>query len=54
LFSYTLVNSAHHIDPPPPLPKGRTMAGIKLLQKVGIGLFGKDRFDKYLDLLKQS
>jgi hypothetical protein len=30
------------------------MAGIKLLQKIGIGLFGKDRFDKYLDLLKQS
>ncbi len=49
-----LVNSAHHIDPLPPLPKGRTMAGIKLLQKVGIGLFGKDRFHKYLDLLKQS
>ena len=49
-----LVNSAHHIDPPPPLPKGRTMAGIKLLQKVCIGLFGKERFHKYLDLLKQS
>ena len=48
-----LVNSAHHIDPPPPLPKGRTMAGIKLLQKIGIGLFGQERFHKYLDLLKQ-
>ena len=49
-----LVNSAHHIDPPPPLPKGRTMAGIKFLQKIGIALFGKDRFHKYLDLLKNS
>ena len=48
-----LVNSAHHIDPPPPLPKGRTMAGIKLLQKIGVGLFGQERFHKYLDLLKQ-
>ncbi|MBU3623767.1 glycosyltransferase family A protein [Polynucleobacter sp. AP-Latsch-80-C2] len=50
----TLVNSAHHIDPPPPLPKGRTMAGIKLLQKIGVGLFGQERFHKYLDLLKKS
>ena len=49
-----LVNSAHHIDPPPPPPKGRTMAGIKLLQKIGIGLFGQERFHKYLDLLKKS
>jgi hypothetical protein len=49
-----LVNSAHHIDPPPPPPKGRTMAGIKLFQKIGIGLFGEERFHKYLDLLKNS
>jgi hypothetical protein len=49
-----LVNSAHHIDPPPPLPKGRTMAGIKLLQKLGLTIFGEERFHKYLDLLKKS
>ena len=49
-----LVNSAHHIDPPPPLPKGRTMVGIKFLQKIGIALFGQERFHKYLDLLKNS
>lgn len=49
-----LVNSAHHIDPPPPPPKGRTMAGIKLLKKIGLGLFGEERFHKYLDLLKKS
>ena len=49
-----LVNSAHHIDPPPPLPKGRTMAGIKLLQKLGLTVFGEERFHKYLDLLKKS
>ena len=49
-----LVNSAHHTDPPPPLPKGRTMAGIKLLQKFGITVFGQERFHKYLDLLKKS
>ncbi|MBU3583490.1 glycosyltransferase family 2 protein [Polynucleobacter sp. 15G-AUS-farblos] len=49
-----LVNSAHHIDPPPPPPKGRTMAGIKFLQKIGITVFGEERFHKYLDLLKKS
>ena len=49
-----LVNSAHHIDPPPPPPKGRTMAGIKLLQKLGLTVFGEERFHKYLDLLKNS
>jgi glycosyltransferase involved in cell wall biosynthesis len=49
-----LVNSAHHIDPPPPPPKGRTMVGIKFLQKIGITLFGPERFHKYLDLLKNS
>jgi hypothetical protein len=49
-----LVNSAHHIDPPPPPPKGRTMAGIKLLQKLGLTVFGEERFHKYLDLLKKS
>jgi glycosyltransferase involved in cell wall biosynthesis len=49
-----LVNSAHHIDPPPPLPKGRTMAGIKFLQKLGLTVFGEERFHKYLDLLKKS
>lgn len=49
-----LVNSAHHIDPPPPLPKGRTMVGVKFLQKTGIALFGQERFHKYLDLLKNS
>ena len=49
-----LVNSAHHLDPPPPLPKGRTMAGIKFLQKIGITIFGEERFHKYLDLLKNS
>jgi len=49
-----LVNSAHHIDPPPPFPKGRTMAGIKFLQKLGITAFGEERFHKYLDLLKKS
>jgi len=49
-----LVNSAHHIDPPPPPPKGRTMAGIKILQKLGLTVFGEERFHKYLDLLKKS
>ncbi len=49
-----LVNSAHHIDLPPPPPKGRTMVGIKFLQKIGIALFGQERFHKYLDLLKNS
>lgn len=49
-----LVNSAHHIDPPPPLPKGRTMVGIKFLQKLGLTVFGEERFHKYLDLLKKS
>ena len=49
-----LVNSAHHIDPPPPPPKGRTMAGIKFLQKLGLTVFGEERFHKYLDLLKKS
>ena len=49
-----LVNSAHHLDPPPPLPKGRTMVGIKFLQKIGITVFGEERFHKYLDLLKNS
>ena len=49
-----LVNSAHHIDPPPLLPKGRTMAGIKFLQKLGLTVFGEERFHKYLDLLKKS
>jgi hypothetical protein len=49
----SLVNSDHHIDTPPPAPKSRTMFGIKLLQKIGLALFGKDRFNKYLELLKK-
>jgi hypothetical protein len=49
-----LVNSAHHIDPPPPPPKGRTMAGIKFLQKLGLTVFGEESFHKYFDLLKKS
>ena len=48
-----LVNSDHHIDPPLPALKIRTISGIKLLQKIGLTLFGKDRFNKYLDLLKK-
>ena len=48
-----LVNSDCHIDPPLPPPKSRTITGIKLLQKIGLALFGKDRFNKYLELLKK-
>lgn len=47
-----LVNSDHHIDLPPPPPKARSMRSIHLIQKIGLTFFGKDRFNKYLDLLK--
>jgi glycosyltransferase involved in cell wall biosynthesis len=49
-----LVNSNHHIDPPPPPPIAKSMRSINLIQKIGLTLFGKDRFNKYLDLLKLS
>jgi len=49
-----LVNSNHHIDPPPPPPTAKSMRSINLIQKIGLTLFGKDRFNKYLDLLKLS
>ena len=48
-----LVNSDHHIDPPPPPPTARSMRSIDLVQKIGLSIFGKDRFNKYLDLLKK-
>jgi len=48
-----LVNSDCHIDPPLPPPKSRTITGLKLLQKIGLALFGKDRLNKYLELLKK-
>jgi len=43
-----LVNSTHHTDLPPPLPKGRTMAAIKLLQTIGISLFADLLLTHYL------
>lgn len=49
-----LVNSNHHIDPPPPPPTAKSMRSINLIQKIGLTLFGKDRFNKYLELLKLS
>lgn len=49
-----LVNSCHHIDLPPPPPKARSMSTIAFIQRIGLALFGKDRFNKYLDLLKLS
>jgi hypothetical protein len=49
-----LVNSNHHIDPPPPPPTAKSMRSIYFIQKIGLTLFGKDRFNKYLDLLKLS
>jgi hypothetical protein len=49
-----LVNSNHHIDPPPPPPTAKSMRSINFIQKIGLTLFGKDRFNKYLDLLKLS
>lgn len=49
-----LVNSNHHIDPPPPSPTAKSMRSINFIQKIGLTLFGKDRFNKYLDLLKLS
>jgi glycosyltransferase involved in cell wall biosynthesis len=49
-----LVNSDHHIDPPPPPPKAKSMNAIVFIQKIGLALFGKDRFNKYLDLLKKT
>ena len=48
-----LVNSNYHIDPSPLPPKSRTITGLKILQKIGLVLFGKDRFNKYLELLKK-
>ncbi|MBU3604747.1 hypothetical protein [Polynucleobacter sp. AP-Kaivos-20-H2] len=49
-----LVNSDHHIDPPPPPPKSRSMGALNYIQKIGLALFGRDRFNKYLDLLKKD
>jgi len=47
-----LVNSDHHIDPPPPGPKARTSLALNIVRKIGVTLFGKERFNKYLDMLK--
>jgi hypothetical protein len=49
-----LVNSAHRIDPPPPLPKGKTMAESTLPQKIGITPLRQEYFHQYLDLLKNT
>lgn len=49
-----LVNSNHHIDPPPPPPKIGSIHTLKCIQKIGVTLFGRDRFNKYLDLLKKN
>ena len=48
-----LVNSDHHIDQPPPPPKIRSMHVLNGIQKIGLSMFGRDRFNKYLDLLKK-
>jgi hypothetical protein len=48
-----LINSAHHLDPPPPpLAKKHTFLIIRAIQWLGRLLFGHRRFNKYLDLLK--
>ena len=48
-----LINSASHLDPPPPpLAKKHTFWTIGVMRWLGRLLFGHKRFNKYLDLLK--
>ena len=48
-----LINSASHLDPPPPpIAKKHTFWAIAAIRWLGGLLFGHKRFNKYLDLLK--
>ncbi len=46
-----LVNSDYHLDNPTPPIKKRTRMGLSIVQKMGVMLFGKERFNKYLNSL---
>lgn len=46
-----LVNSNYHLDNPSSPIKTRTRLGLAIIHKIGMMLFGKERFNKYLNSL---
>lgn len=49
-----LVNSDFHIDPKPLPPKKRTSYFLNTIKLLGISLFGKKRFHKYLNMIMNN
>jgi hypothetical protein len=49
-----LINCKRPADQNPKKPKGFTVAGIRTIRSMGIALFGKKRFQKYLNMLGEE